>query len=181
MENKKGTLGLDIVAKTIAVLMIISVLVVALFLALTSLSSENVISRRTISGVDLGNETISLNYTGDTPASLVGRTSVTLTNIVVTNVTDGEVLESANYSQTAGLFLFGIVPDAYNGTSVNVSGTYQHTVPSNAVVVTTNVTQGAGDFFDNIPTVFTLLGIVVIILAIVLIVNIVGRREGNGI
>lgn len=42
-----------------------------------------------------------------------------------------------------------------------------------------NVTKGTTDFFKNIPTVFTILGAVVIILAVVLILFAVNRFSGS--
>ena len=43
-----------------------------------------------------------------------------------------------------------------------------------------NITQGGADFFDDVPTIFAILVVVVIILAIGIIISVVSRFGGTG-
>ncbi len=100
-QNKKGMLGLDTVGATIKWFLIIAVLGIAVFLALSSL-------------------------------------------------------------QNASLFTAGSQADNQTTNVIN------------------NVTTGTADFFANAPTIFAVLGAVVIILAIMIIVQVVSRMSGKG-
>lgn len=183
--NKKGVLGLDTVQAVIVVLLVLAVVAIATFVALTSLVGPTgaVSDTKQSSNQALTNETITLNSTGDIPTTVSGnRIPITYTNLIVTNETGGEVIQSGNFTTTSGGFFLSASGAAgdYNETEINVSGIFTFTTDSDSQNLVSNVTTGTADFFDNIPTIMTILGAVIIILAVVLIILAVGRiRAGS--
>jgi len=176
-KNKKGIFGLDTVQNVMIFLILLAVVAIALFTGVTTLSSEDIIARKAVTGQTFSNETITFNLTGNTPATVNGLTSVVLSNVIVTNSTGGQIILAANYTISAGT-ITGITTSTYNNTLVNVSATYSHTIPSDAVTVSQNITDGTTGFFKNIPTIFTILGAVLIISVVVLILIVVSRFTG---
>lgn len=192
--NKKGQLGMDTVKMVMVFLLTLAVIAIALFLGLSNLTSENVLSRKTVDG-SLGtitNSSFVLN-SSITP----GQLNVSGLNIISGSVTavngSGAYVPcngvAGNYSSVQciigiGNFTFntGGVQTAtggnFNGNRINMTFRYTETVPSDGVLVVGNVTKGTTDFFNDIPTVFAILGAVVIILAIVLIIFAVNRFDG---
>lgn len=166
---------METVGAVLVFFLLLAVIAIAMFVALPAISSENLIPRNNLTGT-FSNETITLNDTGDTPASVASLTDVSLTVTTVTNATGGEVIQSGNYSISGGTFT--VVEPEYNGSSVNVSSNFRYTDESDAVAVSNNVTSGVADFFASIPTVFVILGAVVIILAVSLILFAVSRFSG---
>jgi len=179
--NDKGQIGLDLV-KTIAVsLLVVSVLVVAGFLMLTSLTdvAEDIDTGtaqpvdETLTTVSTANENL-LYYT-------YKRNSV-CTNHIFSNATDGTVITSPNYttySDGCQVAYTGSVDGVYNNTDWNV--TYNVTYSEKSVFdISGNLTSGLTDFFSNTGTIFAILVVVVIVLAIIIIIAVVSRVGGSG-
>ena len=62
-------------------------------------------------------------------------------------------------------------------SNVFTSGSAEYNATSD---ITKNVSAGVGNFFENVPTFFTLLGVVVLILIIAIIIVAVSRFGGGG-
>ncbi len=170
-------------------LIVLAVTAIAVFISLNSIVTSNTqLNTRTISSNQFGNNTIVLNHTGNRPASLTTiltniptARNFVLTSVIITNRTGGEILNANNYSvATTGIITYIGGVGGYNGTNVNVSAVYTYDVDGDAVLVQANITNGTTNFFKNIPTVFVILGAVLIIATIVLIVVIVSRFSNVG-
>lgn len=178
MKNK-GQIGLDTVQVFIVTLLILGVMAIALFIGLNQLINSGAVGTTAESSKQtLSNETITLidNSTGGIPSTVDGqRVPITYYGLILTNSTSGVVVASGNFTTNSNGTFFSSPTSGYNNTNVNVSGQFTYTVNSNSQAVVSNVTSGTTGFFTNIPTVMTILGAVVIILAVVLIIGAVGR------
>ena len=162
-----------------------------MFIAFPALTGTNVIpakiitepTNNAVNGTFLLNSSVGLlpaNSAGTSPAGLV---NVVYTNLIITNITDGEVVGTGNFTINNE---FIVATNAqYNSSTVNVSVGWTHTVDSDAILVANNVTGGTVDFFNSTPTLMSILGAVMIIAAITLILFAVSRLElfggGKGI
>lgn len=175
--GRRGMLGLDRVKAVMVMVLLLAVIAIAMFLGLNAIIDSNTsLQTRTIGDNQFNNQTITLNQTGTLPAALVGRTSPVLSNIIMSNGTAQVVITAGNFTQTGGVFT--IVQSAgnqFNNTAVNVSAAFTYTVPADAVNVRANITTGVVGFFLNVPTIFTVLGAVMIILVVSLILVAVSR------
>lgn len=183
--NKKGQIGLDKVAPIFMLTLLVAVGVITLFIALDALSAESVIPRTTVNVGDvIRNETIRLNATAQTPVSLRNLTGCAFTSTwpELRNESGTPTLvTSGNYTISGcSITASGTVSAPYNTTVLNVSGYYQYTRTSDAVIVVSNVTYGAANFFEQAPTIFSVLGAVIIIGAIVIIILAVARYNRGG-
>lgn len=177
LKDKKGVLGLEMVGTVIVILLVLAVISIAMFVALDSLTTTSVIPLRTTSvGSPYINETINLTTSGATPSEVANLSSVTMADVQLYNLTSGAEIQSPNFT-TSGAVITGAggSGNIFLNQNVLASSNYTHGVASNAVNLASNVTTGTADFFNNIPTVMTILGAVIIILAVVLIILAVGR------
>lgn len=178
--NKKGVLDLDMVGKVIVALLILSVISIAMFLALTTISSSSIISQTKTIGADgqqrFVNNTINLTNAGNIPAAVSGFSGVVLSSVIVTNASSGFLVPVGNYTVTGSTInASGAAGNPFVSNNVNVSATYTYTASSDTVNLVANVTNGTTGFFNNIPTIFTILGAVIIILAVTLILYAVSK------
>lgn len=173
--NKKGVLNLEAPRAVMIFILTLAVIAIAIFLGLTQLvNTTPALNTRTITGNSFSNNTIRLNDTAQTPAAVAGLRNVVLSSVTVTNATGGPIIQAGNYTISGGTFIAAI-PSQYNGTNVNVSAAYTNDVNADGLNIVNNVTTGTTGFFTNIPTVFTILGAVVIITAVSLILFAVNR------
>ncbi len=175
-EDKKGILGLETVRVVIVTLLILAVITIASFLALTSLQTP-------IDTIDAQSATITnesggfINITGYTltDATKFGFKSPVITLVVNTTANDGTVVLSGNYTVDAD----GIVTNASvtNYASVNISYTYSFLgdASEQTTRITGNMTSGTTQFFANVPTYMILLGVIVLLLIIAIVLVVVGR------
>jgi len=176
-SNKKGQLGLDTVQAVIIVFLVLAVLGITLLLVLPQI--QDVAEGIDTSSGTLKNETVTtLNETtGDTLSIHGNYHEITYSNTIVTNLS-GTVVESGNYTLKADGKIYGVAGATHNGKSVNVSTSWKGSNMQTQRVVG-NVTRGTTDFFGDTGTIFSILVVVVIILAITIIILSV-RRFGDG-
>lgn len=164
--------------------LLVAIGVITLFIALDTLSSESVIARTTIDvGNVIRNETVVLNATAQIPVSLRNLTGCAFTGTwpeIKNNSFNASSawsnISSANYTVSAcSIVASGLANAGVNLTTVNVSGYYRYTRTSDAVILVSNVTYGASNFFEQAPTLFSILGVVIIIGAIVGVVVVTMR------
>ena len=131
------------------------------------------------------NETINMTIPGSIPATAQNRVGGTLSNIVITNETSGDLVASGKYS------IDGVIisnTSAFDGDNINVSGTvtYDSDTDVKTEGVISNLTGGVGTFFTFSNTFFTITAIVLLItillglLAIVMNIVKVTKSKGEG-
>jgi len=130
------------------------------------------------------NETISLNTSENIPATAQGRVDGSLSNVLITNTSTGEIVHSGNYT-IVGVNIIAAT-ETYNHSFVNVSATLAYDSDSDIATegVISNLTTGAKTFFGFSNTLFTIVAIVLLItilLALLYIVmSIVKVTKGKG-
>ncbi len=119
------------------------------------------------------NETINLNDTGDIPATADNRVDGSLSSVLVTNASTGEIVHSANYT-IVGVTIY-TATTTYNTTNVNVSATVSYASESDvsSQTVISNLTAGAKTFFGFSNTLFTIVAIVLLITILLALLYIV--------
>ena len=178
--NKKGQIFLPNIVSMFMVILLLAVGVITLLIAVETISSENVIPRTTVNVGDvIRNETVVLNATAQIPISLRNLTGCQFTTgwpVAYNESGSVGLINSANYTVSAcSIVASGISSNTTNLSTINISGYYQYTRTSDAIIVASNVSYGAGQFFENAGSIFTILGVVIIIGAIVIILFAIGR------
>ncbi len=182
LQDKKGVLGLSVVQGVVLGLMFLAILAVAATLIMTNLVTvmDNI-------------DTTKVNILNVSTAEPVNETAVditgtsTLRNCVATvtrveNYTGSAVITDGNYTVSGCTILFKSddAQDAsnYNDTKWNITGRYTYSTDT-TINIERNATSGASAFFTNVPTIFSILIAVVIILAIAIIIAVVTRFGGT--
>ena len=178
-QNRNGILGLETAKQVMITFLVLAVIGIATILCLTSLndgvgdSIDNVVHTPTMT---VTNETGAyVNITGYTLSGYNSSwSSITATG--VWNYTDGTVIVAGNYT----LSDVGVLTNATSFTwaSANLSYTYVYTYTEDTGRtdnIVGNVTDGLVTFFGSTGTIFSILIVVVIILAISIIIWAVGR------
>ena len=176
IENRNGVLGLDTAKAVMITFLVLSVIGLSTMLALTSLgdATSNTIDVTTGS---VTNETGA--WINDTTYTVDQSTLYGFTNLDVTalfNATDDTAISLANITVSGSGFTNATES---NWDDVLVSYTYTYSKGQvNSIVV--NVSSGLTTFFASTGTVFSILIVVVIILAISIIIWAVGRFGNAG-
>ena len=157
--------------------LVLATLGVAILLALTSLQSgtETIIDQRTSDVITVTKETGAyINTTGYTLSGYNSTwTSITATEVWANVSGTPYLVPSSNYtlSSTGILTNATIVPNAAEYNDANVSYTYQFTYSLGRTdAIVGNVSGGLVTFFASTGTIFSILVVVVIILAIPIII-----------
>jgi len=178
-QNRNGILGLETAKAVMVTFLVLAVIGIATILCLTSLndgvgdSVDNVVHTPTNT---VTNETgVYVNSTGYT-LSGYNSTWSSINATGVWNYTDGTVIVAGNYT----LSDVGVLTNATSFTwdDVNLSYTYVYTYTEDTEKVDSivgNVSSGLTTFFGSTGTIFSILIVVVIILAISIIIWAVGR------
>jgi len=185
MKDKKAALGMGLVTGVLITLLILGVIVVVLFLAMTILR-DSVESTETKLTGSATNETLTAVQSGVWKVFVAGK--LRNPTCVITSIknasTSGEPLTAGNYTQGTGSNTCAIQMTAasegtYNNTNLYATYTYTYNNPDTNAVVQ-NVTIAPGNFFKQVPTYFTLLAVVVLILIIVVVIVAVTRFATSG-
>lgn len=173
--NQKGQLGLDVVKGVLVLVLTIAVIAVTIIVIMPEVrdAAENL---QTQNGVGVNETLTTVTETGETLSANTLR-NIVCTFGLVTNATGGETIPANNYT-TSGCTI-SAVGTHYNNTNWNVSYTYTYDDPF-AAEITGNLSVGTTDFFDNAPTIFTILGVVAVIAAVTLIIVFVRRGIQSG-
>lgn len=177
-KDKRGIIGLETVRTVIVILLILAVTAIAAFLAITSLQGANLFTDEVVTGT-IVNETINLSFSGETPSTLDGRSNVVMSNVVAIDTLNGTTVPSAQMNIVAALINATDNSIGYANRSINVSSDWTSTFTSTAEnetnAISSNVTGGTTEFFQNVPTFMVLLGVVVLLLIIAIVLVVVGR------
>ncbi len=180
LQNRNGVLGLETTKQVMVAFLVLSVTAIAILLSLTALDDSigDTIDISYSPTVTVANETGAyINITG---YNLSGYNSTwsSITATAVWNETTAVLLGSGNYtlSSVGVLTNASTSPYSTNNYGVNVSYTYLITIDSESVnSIIGNVSSGLVVFFASTGTIFSILIVVVIILAISIIIWAVGR------
>ncbi|KKM63601.1 hypothetical protein LCGC14_1509880 [marine sediment metagenome] len=180
LQNRNGVLGLETTKQVMVTFLVLSVTAIAILLSLTALDDSigNTIDISYSPAVIVANETGAyINVTGYT-LSGYNSTWSSITATAVWNETTAVLLGSGNYTLSSVGVLTNASTSDYstNNYGVNVSYTYLITIDSESVnSIIGNVSSGLVVFFASTGTIFSILIVVVIILAISIIIWAVGR------
>jgi len=184
MRDKKGVLGLDTVKSVMLIFLILTVIAVALVITLSSIRDvAEDIDLNTITVTNLTTSTV-VNYSGAYPTGI----DETFRNCVLTitaayNETHITApITAANYTTDGCKVLIAPAAEAegaYNNSAWNITGSYTYSNPRTRLLGE-NVSQATTGFFSNTGTIFAILVVVVIILAISIIIGVVSRFGGAG-
>jgi len=171
--DKRGVLGLDIAKAVIMLFLIIAIIGVTLIIVLASISNSNVADSDE-SGSFRNQTTLAMNTTG---WQITGTTNyddcvVSLTNI--NNASTGEDIATGNYTTSACFINASTATAPYLNGVWNLTGTYTYTIDKSKDIKN-NITTGVTLLFSNTGTIFTILGVVVIISAIAIILVVVSK------
>lgn len=179
-RDKKGELGLSLVKTVMVFFLVLAVLAIAIVLALSSLKDPvEDIDKTTVS---VYNETLS-DIGGAGGEDLTYASSDTYRKAVCTisyvqNESDGVALVSANYTESnSGCTITSATAAEYNGSSNGVNVTYSVTYsnPESNLIIQNMSSALTDDFFDQTGTIFAILIVVAIMMAIGLIIYVVTR------
>ncbi len=180
-QYKNGVLGLDTVKAVMIGFLILAVIGISVILTLTAMedSTSAIIDIRTQT-LSITNETGAyLNVTGyELDAVNSSNSNYAITSFFANASGITYLVPSANYSVSSVGILTNItiVPNATQYNDANVSYTFLNTYSLNRVSsITGNVSSGLVVFFASTDTIFAILIVVVIILAISIIIWAVGR------
>lgn len=182
MEKEGIVKVLMIVGGVMLVLLTLGVLGVATFLVMDSLSSAT-----SIAGVGsttwLTANTSTVKAMNYTTTYVISTDNNCLATVTAMNSSGQTIGVTGNYSVSGCTITpLSTAMAGINNTIWLINGYYTSNKGVNEV--TNNVTVGIGNFFTNIPTIFTILGIVALIGAIVMIIYFVtklgGREHGGG-
>ncbi len=182
MKQRQGVLGLDTAKQVMVTFLVLAVIGVAIILSLTALQSatESTIDSES-KGVTIINETGAyVNTTGYTLSGYNSSWSSIDATEVWANVSGGfpYLIPSANYTlSNAGVLTNAtVIVNATEYDDTNVSYTYVYVYSLGRVnSIVGNVTGGIVTFFASTGTIFSILIVIVIILAISIIIWAVGR------
>ena len=183
IENKKAQAGLGLAGKIIMALLILAVLATTVNIALANIKTAGegaLPTETTVVNMDyISNVTEllgSTNYTNDEYVSC----TVSVSECYNATGAGGAVIGSGNYTASTDnckILHTGKDP-IYNGTAwyCNYTASYKDAEIRKMIG---NVTEGQSDFFSDIGTWMTILGVVVLLLIIAIIIMVV-RRFGGG-
>ena len=178
LRNKQGQVGLDTVKAVILAVLVLGTLAVVIIL--TVLSMSNVADTVDRYSLKVNNETQTFNETGNDTAAAGYRAPYTLTNVLITNASSVQVVHVNNYTVVGQTIkAVSASTNTYLGKKVNVTYSFTY-AGNNSYDISSNVTKGLDDFFGNIPTIFAILVVVVIIASIAIVIGVVQRFGGSG-
>jgi len=191
-KSKRGILGLDTVKTVIVAILILAVTAIAVFAALVPME-EAAQTQFTTSDIT-PNETMTTvtNATNETVANNgLANFIMTPSSVVCVNSSGGGIVPTNNYTAFSDGNIISIAPacagingdttgSGFCGWDWNCTYGYQYTSNNDAALITDNMTSGTTNFFSQVPTFMTLLGVVVLILIIAIVIIAVGKFEGNG-
>ena len=181
LQNRNGVLGLETAKQVMVAFLILSVTAVAVLLSLTALDDS---VGDTIDNTDFSKTTTNeteawINQTGYTLSNSNSSTSSHVITIVYNATNNGTgiyslVIGTGNYTVSTVGVLSNITTTTWE--NVSVSYTFTYTVDSGTLdSIIGNVSAGLVTFFASTGTIFSILIVVVIILAISIIIWAVGR------
>lgn len=184
IKNRKGVIGLEYARAVLLGLLIISVLAIVLFLIVSNLrdtvESTEALTSKTVRNESIGtvNDAAYSDFDARTDSD---KRNPTCTLINCNNATASTVIPSTNYTQNNCRITFSSAGtnSIWNNTNWNCSYTVTYVSPQ-VNWIASNITVGPQNFFKQMPTIFTLLGVVLIILVITIVIVAISKFSGGG-
>lgn len=171
MKNKRGQFGLDAVKPAAVILLAIGLTMLIGILIFGVLDTSALFNTQTSSGNFINNTITFATGAGSVPADVSTLTqSVALTITLIDN--SSQVIPATNYS-TSGSAVIAVAGSPWLSSSVNVTGSWVETQDTSTRVLG-NYSAGVDNFTNNIPTIFLILGILVVIIVLTVLVRSVG-------
>ena len=122
------------------------------------------------------NETINLTASGNIPSSADNRVHGNLANVVMTNITSGEIITSPNYT-ISGVTISNAT-DEFGDEDVNVTYTvnFDGQTELDAESIISNYSTSAANTSAQFPTTGTILGIAILLIVLIGILIFAVRR-----
>ncbi len=181
-KDKKAVLGLDTAKLFILAILALVIISVVTLIVLDSVGDITPTqfggSIKNITTATVMNETGA--YVSNIPATKLD-CFLTITEVWgnATLGTTSKKLDSANYT-VSGCQIIGTPSASYNNSIWNITGTFTNS--SNEKIIVYNTSTAMSQFFNDVGTWFTLIGVVIIILIIavvIVVINRFGTNEGN--
>ena len=183
IKNRNGVLGLETAKAVMISFLILAITGVAIILSLSALddsvgdSIDNIVRTPSMA---VTNETGAfLNITGYTLSGYNSSWSAITLTALWNETTDYNILIGNGTISNVGVLTNASISDfSTNNYGVNVSYTYTYTYTEDRGrmdSIVGNVSEGIETFFDSTGTIFSILIVIVIILAISIIIWAVGR------
>jgi len=178
--DKKGQLNLELVKSVLITVLILGITAITLFLVIVPLlSTESAIEVQ--NGVIANNTKLATLFNSTSNLSIVSALNCKILSVYVINSSTGYSISAGNYTfdgcnivATAAVTSNPLV----NNTLINVTGTYTYD-NTYATDIVNNVTGGTTNFFTYVPTVFTVLGVAILIGFVALIIYAISRFSGG--
>jgi len=168
MRTDKGTAGLSILISVIVLLFMIGFLAM-LFALMSGEIGDAVYTSDTGTAT---NETLTTVCELGEDFTYSGLRDVICTISIVTNATDGVIIEAGNYTQTNCNLLFSGEASSYmNNTNWNVSYTYTYSGDTEASDVINETSGAIADVTDWFPIIIVITAMIVLILLTVIIIT----------
>lgn len=177
LKKRKAQIGFEVVKGVFIIVLVI--LVIAITILLTGSTMRDVADDIDTLSVNVVNiTTISVvNETGSAVDGTTGLRNCGLTITSITNQSSGTAEDIAN-ADTDGCVV--LCDGCTNNNSLwNITGSYTYSSERSTSIVN-NVSDAETSFFGNMGTIFSILAVVVIILAIAVAIKVVGGFSGRG-
>lgn len=171
LKQDKGIAGLTILLSLVVILFVIGLLVMIFSITGSGLAD----AVYTPAEGSLANETL-LFSDGGTDTSVASLRHISLSNVVVTNSTGGEIVPSTNYTVSGGT-ITAVGSSAYNGTNVNVSASYSYWA-SNTATDSINETASSISGVTSWFTIFIVIGAMVVLITLTVLIIVAIRGSG---
>ena len=172
MKNKKGIMGFDTAKAVIVALLILGVFAIVFMLTMNTMDTALNLSPSSGSVV---NESGYINESGYT---LVKSTldGFILSTVSAINGSDNTTITSGNWTITNGV-VTNATETVYDDAKITYTYIYDSDNQNNVDSIVGNSSSGLTTFFSYMPTIFTLLGVVMIILVIAIVIVAVTRFQ----
>lgn len=176
--NKKGQLGFELLKPVVVIVLVLIVLGVIFVVVAFTLTDMDVL--KTSTSASTSNETLTtVTETGEY-LTVSNYRDVVCTVGIVTNATGGGTIPAGNYTVSNCNLLYSGDEAGFNNSNWNVSYTYVYNADGEETQFKGNATSGLTAFFSRIPTIMTILAVVIIITAVTLILRQVGMFSKAG-
>lgn len=173
----------------VSIFLVVMILAVVLIIGAVSVANLSLFGTTSVTGTAL-NETHLANYAGSSfvlTNAVVNGYTTTCSNHFIINQSNGVVITLGNWTvdATTGCIVSVVSPGYFNNTAWNVSYIYTYDITNSTGInpaltgITTNVVSMVVNFFALMPTIGTILAVVVLIAGIIILVFYVRRMKGS--
>lgn len=169
--NKTGQFGLEETSKVVVTILGIGLMMVVVMITLGIIHDSNMTTQILTGQIDNETMTFTNVSVGNSTATLLGLETgiITLSSVIITNATGGEIILANNYTVT-NEYVDADKDSLYLNVLVNVSASYSDATKLSRDIIR-NTSQGLDNFTDEIPTIFIILGLIIIIILFAVLIR----------